>query len=178
MTRDLLAFSARQVRQPHPVDVDGVIRDLQPGVERLLPHGVQWELDLGAACRVHADAGQLERVVVNLVTNACDAMASGGRLTVSTRRIEADEAAGLGLRPEKHVALEVSDTGTGMDDETLARAFDPFFSTKALGRGTGLGLPTVRGMVEQSGGEIRVKSDVGKGTTVTVFLPCAAAGET
>jgi len=127
---------------------------------------------------VRADRGQLEQVLVNLAINASDAMPGGGKITIDTENIVADEAYAAsrpGLKPGNFVRLRVSDTGTGMSRQVLARVFEPFYSTKARGRGTGLGLATVYGIVTQAGGYVQIYSEPGFGTTVTVMLPAVAA---
>ncbi len=128
---------------------------------------------------IHADPGSIEQVVMNLVLNARDAIVRGGRITLETREVQVDQAfaqAHLGLRPGPHVVLVVRDNGSGMDAATRARIFEPFFTTKEQGQGTGLGLSTVLGVVEQSGGSITVESAVGVGTTFRLFFPRASRG--
>jgi PAS domain S-box-containing protein len=161
LTRQLLSFSRRQVLARAPISINDVVI----GVERMLRRvigedvGLQTTLDEHAGVVV-ADRGQLEQVLMNLAVNARDAMPSGGRIVIATQRL------GTG-----HVAISVTDNGSGMDEETRARAFDPFFTTKESGKGTGLGLSTVYGIVQQSGGEVIIASELSRGTTVTVTLP-------
>jgi PAS domain S-box-containing protein len=164
LTRQLLAFSRRQVLQPETLSVNGVVTDLERMLRRLLGAHVEFSTDLDPQLgSTKADPGQLEQVVMNLALNARDAMPGGGRLTVSTRNEEIDGNA--------YVVLEVSDDGHGMDDATLERAVEPFFTTKPPGEGTGLGLSTVYGIVKQSGGELVATSTPGLGTTMRVLLP-------
>ncbi|HVS14154.1 MAG TPA: PAS domain S-box protein [Thermoanaerobaculia bacterium] len=170
LTRQLLVFSRRQVSQPAVLDLNQVVRGMQGMLHRLLGEDVELTLEieegLGA---VEVDPGEIEQVIMNLVVNARDAMPLGGRLTVSTACRVA--ALGGGEAAVPVVALAVSDTGEGMEDETRERIFEPFFTTKESGRGTGLGLSTVYGIVEQSGGRIEVESAPGRGSTFTIHLP-------
>ena len=177
LTRQLLAFSRRQVLQPRRLDLNSVIDDLLKMLRRVLREDITLELKLAAQpLWVHADAGMVEQVVMNLVVNARDAMPDGGRLTLSTESVEFT-AATVPPRPEaragKYACLSVTDTGKGMDAETRARIFEPFFTTKEVGRGTGLGLATVYGIVRQHGGWIEVDSEVDRGTVFRVFHPAA-----
>ena len=171
LTHQLLAFSRRQVLSPKVVDLNGVLGGLEATLRRMVGDGVELVLVPGADLgRVHVDPGQIEQVITNLVLNASDAMPEGGRLTVETVNVELEATPRGGLQGPC-VMLAVSDTGRGMDAETRAHLFEPFFTTKARGRGTGLGLSTVYGIVEQSGGTIQVESEPGHGTTIRVSLP-------
>ncbi|MGE0713299.1 MAG: PAS domain S-box protein [Planctomycetota bacterium] len=170
LTRQLLAFSRQQVVQPRLLDVSRAVAGIEPMLRRLIGEDVELIVDLepSAGC-VLADPSQVEQVLVNLVLNARDAMPRGGRLLVRTRRGAATEVPELG----EHVLLLVSDTGVGMDEQTRAQIFEPFFSTKEVGQGTGLGLSTVYGIVEQAGGRIAVESTPGRGSVFEVRLPRA-----
>ncbi len=175
LTRQLLAFSRRQVLQPRPISLAEVVRQAEGMLRPLL--GAHLELRLAVAPRVAtivADPGQMQQVVLNLALNARDAMPRGGLLEIAVgdRLLEAtDPARPAGAAPGRYVELTVRDTGTGMDAETLAHVFEPFFTTKGPGRGTGLGLSTVHGIVEQSGGHLGVESEPGRGTTFRVCFP-------
>ena len=176
LTRQLLAFSRKQVLQPRIVSLNGVVTDLTTMLRRIIGEDIELRLDLEPALgRVLADAGQLEQVITNLAVNARDAMPHGGMLTLRTRNLSAEDVpAGDPEAPPllgELVALSVADNGTGMDERTQARLFEPFFTTKELGRGTGLGLATVYGIVRQSGGHIRVSTRLHEGSTFTVYLP-------
>jgi two-component system cell cycle sensor histidine kinase/response regulator CckA len=173
LTGQLLAFSRKQVLQPRVLHLNDVVSDYEPMLTRLLGDDVVVHLALDPElAAVKADPGQVGQVVMNLAVNARDAMANGGELTISTRNAELDEpAAPVGLEPGAYAVLSVTDTGTGIDAETRERIFEPFFTTKAQGEGTGLGLATVLGVVQQSGGQITVYSEPGQGTTFNVYLP-------
>jgi two-component system cell cycle sensor histidine kinase/response regulator CckA len=178
LTRQLLAFSRRQAMQPRVIDVNNVLTGIARMLRRLIGEDIQLRTipcERGAPAFV--DKGQLEQVLVNLTVNARDAMPGGGTLTVSVSRTELDEATAgiLQLNRGPHVLVNVHDTGAGMDAATLARIFEPFFTTKEVGKGTGLGLATVFGIVRQSGGAIVAESELGKGTTFRIWLPLAAA---
>jgi two-component system, cell cycle sensor histidine kinase and response regulator CckA len=175
LTKQLLAFSRKQILQPKTVNLNVVVADMGKMLTRLIGEDIDLvvatEPALGA---VRVDPGQIEQVIVNLTVNARDAMARGGKLTISTANVHLDEAgtgSAVGLPAGDYVLLTVSDTGSGIDDETLPRIFEPFFTTKEVGKGTGLGLATVYGIVEQSGGMVDVSSRVGRGTTFRVYLP-------
>jgi signal transduction histidine kinase len=174
LTRQLLAFSRKQVLMPRVLDLDAVVGELSTMLERMIGEDVQLVTNVeGAKGRIRADRGQMEQVIVNLAVNARDAMPRGGRLDIVLRDVVvAPSAAEPGaLRPGRYARLEISDHGVGMDAETLERLFEPFFSTKERGKGTGLGLATVYGIVKQSGGHITVKSAPGQGTTFRIWLP-------
>jgi len=168
LTRQLLAFSRRQVLRPEVLDINELIRDLSQMLPRVLPESIELKLDLHAdPMFVHADPGQLEQVLMNLAVNARDAMPGGGELQISTRPIQ-DERTD---EPRECAEITVSDTGQGIDPVVLSRIFEPFFTTKPLGRGTGLGLSTAYGIIRQSNGVIRVKSEVGQGSAFSIVLP-------
>ncbi|MEN3975277.1 response regulator [Emcibacter sp. SYSU 3D8] len=179
LTRQLLAFSRRQVLQSRSLDINRAVTSLGRMLNRLLGDDVRLHLKLhDAPLAVRADAGMLDQVLLNLVVNARDAMPSGGRITVATRisDVTAEDAAGIeGAVAGRHVRLSVADTGIGIAPDNLTRIFDPFFTTKEAGKGTGLGLATVFGIVRQHGGWVTVESQVGKGTTFHVYLPFAAS---
>jgi PAS domain S-box-containing protein len=167
LTRQLLAFSRKQVLLPQRLDVNDVVRDLEGMLARTIGAQVELRTSLSdGLALVETDPDQLAQVVLNMAINGRDAMPSGGVLTISTTAVDSD------ARP--FVSVEISDTGTGMDEETQARVFEPFFTTKDTGKGTGLGLATAYGVVSQSGGRIELDSVLGEGSTFRVLLPAAA----
>jgi two-component system cell cycle sensor histidine kinase/response regulator CckA len=184
LVRQLLAFSRQQTLQPRVLDFTDVLSELSHLIRRLIGANIELKLshgtDLGL---IKADQGQMEQVLINLVVNARDAMPQGGKLVVRTSNLANKQGIKLSndemLPPGDWVALEVEDTGTGINPDIMPRIFEPFFSTKEVGAGTGLGLATVHGIVHQTGGFISVASTVGKGTTFTIYLPRynEAAGE-
>jgi nitrogen-specific signal transduction histidine kinase/CheY-like chemotaxis protein len=169
MVRQLLAFSRRQVLVPRVVDLNALIEDASKLLRRMLGEDVDLRLTYApAAACVMADPGQIEQVLMNLAVNARDAMPRGGRLTMRTR-------VGPTRKGDHRVVIEVSDTGEGIPAEIMDKIFEPFFTTKELGRGTGLGLATAMGIVQQSGGAIDVRSTAGEGTVFTIDLPAVDA---
>jgi two-component system cell cycle sensor histidine kinase/response regulator CckA len=183
LTRQLLAFSRRQVLEPKVLDVNALVENLEKMLRRLIGEDVELVTDLAPHIgRVQADAGQIEQVIMNLVVNARDAMPKGGTLRIETRNAELDEGYsgehGVVGPAGSYVMFAVSDTGAGMSAETKAHLFEPFFTTKGLGKGTGLGLATVYGIVKQSGGYVWVYSEIGHGTVFKVYLPRLEAAET
>jgi PAS domain S-box-containing protein len=177
ITRQLLAFSRRQILQPQAVDLNDIVKKLEPILRRTLLENQKLELRLGSSvAAVRADPIQLEQVLLNLAINARDAMPQGGVLTVQTKSVQlsAEYVAtrpGTAIRPGSFSVLVVSDTGTGMDRETMKHVFEPFFTTKPVGKGSGLGLAMVYGIVKQSGGYIWPYSEAGLGTTFKIYLP-------
>jgi len=178
LTRQLLAFSRRQVIAPRVLDLNTVVVDLERMVRRLLNEDIALDTHLTPTLGlVRADPNQIEQVLVNLTVNARDAMPDGGRLTIATGNAREGEPGpdGKPAPPGDWVWVAVSDTGEGMSEDTAARVFEPFFTTKQPGAGTGLGLASVEGAVSQNGGRVRVASSSGQGSTFTVFLPRVAA---
>jgi signal transduction histidine kinase len=175
LTRQLLAFSRKQVLAMTPLDLTRVVRDVEPMLGRLIGEHItiktELAIDLDA---VMADATQLDQVLMNLAVNARDAMPRGGSLTIATRNAKFDDRYAVshpGAKVGDYAMLSVSDTGMGMSSEIQARIFEPFFTTKERGRGTGLGLAAVYGIVKQLGGYLAVESEPGQGTTFSIYLP-------
>ena len=182
LTRQLLAFSRKQVLQPVPLDINEIVRAVSRMARRLIGADVRMRMDLASSvAKVMADPAQIEQVMLNLIVNARDAMPNGGLITVRTANVmlgaDAREIVQAGIAPGAFVMLDVTDTGIGMDQATQARIFEPFFTTKETGRGTGLGLSTVYGIVRQTGGAITVTSERGQGASFRLYLP-AITGET
>ena len=175
LTRQLLAFGRRQTLQPVDLDLNQVVDDIQKMLRRLIGENIELVVQLQPNLEVvRADRSQVQQVIMNLVVNANDAMPHGGRLTIRTKNVMShhqSSAAGQDAPAEHYVALVVEDTGEGIEPAILERIFEPFFTTKPLGRGTGLGLATVYGIVKQSKGDLQVQSTPGHGATFTVFLP-------
>jgi len=182
LVHQLLAFTRQQVLAPRIIVLNETVMRIHSLLQRLIGENIQLEArlapDLG---RVKVDPGQLEQVIMNLAVNSRDAMPQGGKLTIETQNLEIDEAyvrSHKDVRPGSYVMVAVSDTGTGMDAETQSHIFEPFFTTKETGRGTGLGLATVYGIVKQSGGHIWLYSEVGRGTTFKIYFPKTEETET
>ncbi len=175
LTRQLLAFSRKQVLQAQLLDVNAIVTDIEKMLRHLIGEDISLKVLLDPrACLVTADPGQIQQVIMNLVVNARDAMPGGGDLVISTENVDVNEGYARGqpgAQPGSFVMLAVRDTGMGMSEEVQGHLFEPFYTTKEEGKGTGLGLATVYGIVKQSGGHISVESDPGKGTTVRVLLP-------
>jgi two-component system, cell cycle sensor histidine kinase and response regulator CckA len=175
LTRQLLTFSRRQVTTPQALNLHDIVCELQKLLGRVINEDIRLDIVAGHPLeRVRADAGQIEQLIVNLVVNARDAMPQGGTLKVETANVDLDDRfvrRHAGAVPGHYVALSVQDTGCGMTTDVLAHVFEPFFTTKPAGKGTGLGLATVYGIVKQSGGYVVIDSEPGAGTTVTAYFP-------
>jgi PAS domain S-box-containing protein len=180
LTHQLLAFSRKQVLQPKVFSLNLVLRDHEQALLRLIGEVIEVRTELDPHLEaIKADPNQIEQVILNLCVNARDAMPEGGRITLETTNVDVDELlAGqhAPMKPGRYVRLAVSDTGTGMDKETLTRIFEPFFTTKGPEKGTGLGLATVYGIVKQTGGYVWAYSEPGQGATFSVYLPTATEG--
>ncbi len=178
LTHQLLAFSRKQVLQPRVLNLNDLVADMRSMLQRLIREDIELVTMLNPAlCNTEADPTQMEQVVMNLAINARDAIESNGKITIETRNAEQSEAASADMPAGRYVVLSVRDNGKGMDAVIMGRIFEPFFTTKEKGRGTGLGLPTVYGIIKQSGGQIAVESTVGVGTEFRVYLPAASAAE-
>jgi len=179
LTRQLLAFARRDVHQPGAIDLAGTVTGLSQLADRLLGKQHELVLDCGAPVWINADAAQIEQVVLNLVTNACDAMPRGGKVRLSVRSLDGAGARAVGshLPAEAQALLEVADTGTGIPEELRVRIFEPFFTTKARGKGTGLGLAAVQGIVAQNQGQVVLESTLEVGSTFRLFFPASVAAD-
>jgi len=176
LTRQLLMLSRQQVVEPVVLDINRTVGNLDKMLRRLIKENIEFSFVLDPQLdRVKADPGQVEQIVLNLVVDARDAMPNGGSLRIQTKNVErVVPHSGPGGSASRFVLLEVTDTGTGMDQKTQAHIFEPFFTTKPVGKGTGLGLATVYGIVKQSNGHIEVQSALGKGSSFQVYLPAEA----
>jgi PAS domain S-box-containing protein len=173
LTQRLLAFSRRQTLDPKPVDLDRLVAGMTELIHRTIGPSIAMRVASGDVWPVLADPNQMENALLNLCINARDAMPDGGTLTIETSDVVLESAGGPihDLSPGEYICLRVSDTGAGMTPDVMARAFDPFFTTKPLGQGTGLGLSMIYGFAQQSGGQVALRSEVGKGTCVEIYLP-------
>jgi len=172
LTRQLLAFSRKQILHPQPLIIDATIYDMQRMIARLLGENVQLKMTLKAGdAAVFADPGQFDQVLMNLIVNARDAMTGGGIVAIETKTSDIAESGQAGGPPRSWVVIAVRDTGVGMDEATQAHLFEPYFTTKEIGRGSGLGLSTIHGIIAQSGGHIQVESAPGAGTTFWIYFP-------
>ncbi|MCA8942778.1 MAG: response regulator [Planctomycetes bacterium] len=172
LTSQLLSFGRKQVLEPVALDLDVKLEDLACMLRRLIGEHVSLRIEHTADCAtVRADASRIEQMLMNLVANARDAMPDGGVVTIRTATVDVSDPADRGLAPGRYVSLCVSDTGIGMSPDVAARAFEPFFTMKERGQGTGLGLASVYGTVKQSGGDVQLSSAKGRGTTIEILLP-------
>jgi two-component system cell cycle sensor histidine kinase/response regulator CckA len=182
LTRQLLAFSRKQFLNPTVININESVAGLLHMLPRLIGDHIHTDARLGTGLGfIQADASQIEQVIVNLVLNARDAMPAGGDITIETANVTLDDerlaGEGLALEPGNYVMLAITDTGSGMDEQTRAHAFEPFFTTKSKGKGTGLGLATVYGIVDQSGGGIAMDTAPGRGTSIRIYLPVTTASQ-
>jgi len=178
LTQQLLSFARQQPLQARVHDLNALIREFAPMLSRAGNRNTHVELALRPAdAYALIDAARFEAALLNLVVNAVDAMPAGGTVTIGTDTVQLDAKTALGLPAGRYVRISVSDTGTGMTDTVLSQAFEPFFTTKQPGKGTGLGLSQVYGLIKQSGGDVRLSSQIGKGTKVDMYLPVAAPGK-
>lgn len=181
LTRQILAFSRKQVLEMKILDLNGEVSTFEQMLSRLIGEDIQVRLDLDEQLpRINADAGQVRQILLNLTVNARDAMPEGGTLSIETGTVQMDGDTAWNTRnlvPGTYVFLAVSDTGTGIDEETRQKVFEPFFTTKEKGKGTGLGLSTVYGIAKQHGGEVSVYSELARGTTFKVYFPCGTGTE-
>src|SRR5437660_2828347 len=175
LTRQLLAFSRKQLLELKVVDLNTIVSDMDRLLSPLIGENIELMTRLAAGVgRTRADAGQIEQVLMNLVVNAKDAISNGGKISIQTANVHLDDSYRREhkyINPGPYVMISVTDTGLGMDKETQSRIFEPFFTTKEKGKGTGLGLSTVYGIVKQSGGYVFAQSEVGQGTTFRIYLP-------
>jgi signal transduction histidine kinase len=182
LTQQLLAFSRRQPLDPKPIEVNRLVSGMSELLGRTLGESIGIQTVLaGGVWRILADASEIENALLNLAVNARDAMPQGGRLSIETANADLDERYTQDhdeLVPGQYVMIAVSDTGTGMTPEVASKAFEPFFTTKDVGHGTGLGLSQVYGFVRQSGGHVKLESELGRGTTVKIYMPRFASEAT
>jgi two-component system, cell cycle sensor histidine kinase and response regulator CckA len=178
LTRQLLMFARKQQMQPVSLELNDTVAQMTKMLQRILGEDIALRSEYSPALpRIHADVGMIEQIILNLAVNARDAMPGGGKLTIRTRLETPKPTEGVPAAAPAHVCLSVSDTGGGIAPEILPRIFEPFFTTKEVGKGTGLGLATVYGIVQQHHGEITVQSEPGQGTTFNVYFPFIAQSE-